>query len=202
MNGQGNFNGTKICPTCGAQVNQAAAFCNFCGARLNQPYNNSGNIPNYQPAPPNYNNGVNYNAPGYYGGGAPIKTDRSLLMYILLTLVTCGIYSWIFLHEWAKDINTMCDGDGETTAGLLKLVLLTLVTCGIYSLYWYYSIGNRLSNNARRYGLSFQENGTTVLLWYIFGALICFIGPFVALHILIKNTNSMAMAYNRQHGYM
>lgn len=50
--------------------------------------------------------------------------------------------------------------------------------------------------NAPRYGLQFQENGTTILLWMIFGALLCGIGPFVAMHILIKNANALAAAYN------
>ena len=42
----------------------------------------------------------------------------------------------------------------------------------------------------------FQENGTTVLMWDIFGIVLCFIGPFVAMHIVIKNTNALAVAYN------
>ena len=57
--------------------------------------------------------------------------------------------------------------------------------------------GNRLANNAGRYGLCIQENGTTVLMWCIFGTLICGIGPFIAMHILIKNSNMICNAYNR-----
>ena len=83
---------------------------------------------------------------------------------------------------------------------LVGFIVLSFVTCGIYSYYWYYKIGNRLSNNAPRYGLNFQENGTTVLLWCVFGMLICGIGPFIAMHILIKNTNMICNAYNRSHG--
>lgn len=50
--------------------------------------------------------------------------------------------------------------------------------------------------------MTFQENGTTVLMWLIFGSLICGIGPFVVMHILIKNTNKICEAYNRSHGMM
>jgi hypothetical protein len=35
-------------------------------------------------------------------------------------------------------------------------------------------------------------------MWMIFGSLLCGIGPFVAMHILIKNTNALANAYNTQ----
>ena len=45
------------------------------------------------------------------------------------------------------------------------------------------------------------ENGTTILLWLLFGSLLCGVGGFVALHILITNMNALAKAYNKQNGY-
>ena len=129
-----------------------------------------------------------------------LSTDRSLLKYILLNLITCGIYSWYFLYTVARDVNVACAGDGKQTAGLLKFILLSFITCGIYSWIWYYSLGNRLAENAPRYGLNFQENGTTILLWMLLGALLCGVGPFIALHILIKNLNTICGAYNHWHG--
>lgn len=147
-------------------------------------------------------------APGYqnYGGNGggyrpqPLKTDRSLVAYILLTIITCGIYSYYFLYCMARDVNVVCEGDGKSTPGLLPFILLSFVTCGFYALYWYYSLGNRLAANAPRYQLNFQENGTTILLWYLVGALLCGIGPYVAMHFLIRNTNSLCAAYNQYNG--
>jgi hypothetical protein len=92
----------------------------------------------------------------------------------------------------------MCSGDGKNTGGLLKFILLSTITCGIYSWLWYYNLGDRLASNAPRYGLQFNENGTTVLMWMIFGVILCGIGPFIAMHILIKNTNALATVYNAQ----
>lgn len=135
-------------------------------------------------------------------GYAPyrLKADRSLIAYILLNLITCGIYSWYFLYALARDVNVVCAGDGKSTPGLVKLILLSFITCGIYSFFWYYSLGNRLAANAPRYGLNFQENGTTVLLWLVLGSMLCGIGPFIAMHIIIRNTNDLCGAYNYQHG--
>lgn len=130
----------------------------------------------------------------------PLKTDRSLVAYILLSIITCGIYSYYFLYTMARDVNIVCEGDGKKTGGLAAFILLSWITCGFYALYWYYSLGNRLASNAPRYGLNFQENGTTVLLWYLVGLLLCGIGPYVAMYFLIKNTNSICSAYNRTHG--
>lgn len=134
--------------------------------------------------------------------GGPLKTDRSLLMYIILSIITCGIYGYYFLYTMARDVNIACEGDGEQTSGLVAFILLSFITCGFYSYYWYYKLGNRLCANAPRYGMTFQENGTSVLMWCIFGLLLCGIGPFVAMNILIKNTNLICGAYNRSHGFM
>lgn len=135
-----------------------------------------------------------------YPTATRIPTNRSLIAYILLSIITCGIYSYYFIYSIARDVNTMCREDGEKTGGLLAFILLSFVTCGFYGLYWEYKLGNRLAANAPRYGLTFQENGTSVLLWYLVGALLCGIGPWVAMHILIKNTNALAAAYNARNG--
>ena len=135
-----------------------------------------------------------------YPAATRIPTNRSLIAYILLSIITCGIYSYYFIYSIARDANTMCRDDGEKTGGLLAFILLSFVTCGFYGLYWEYKLGNRLAANAPRYGLAFQENGTSVLLWYLVGSLLCGIGPWVAMYILIKNTNALAAAYNAANG--
>ena len=155
-------------------------------------------------APNDYAAGTAYAAGAAYaapGAAQPVKTDRSLLMYIILSIVTCGIYSWYFIYSLARDVNIMCREDGQKTGVLLAFILLSIITCGFYALYWMYSLGNRLAANGPRYGMNFQENGTTVLLWYLVGAFLCGIGPYVAMHILIKNSNALGVAYNRSIGF-
>lgn len=125
-----------------------------------------------------------------------IKENRSLIGFILLNIITLSLYSLFYIHGLAKDLNVMCEGDGKKTRGLLALIILSTITCGIYGIVWWYGIGERLSENAPRYGLKFSENGATVLLWSIFGSLICGIGGLVAFHIVAKNTNALAKAYN------
>lgn len=136
--------------------------------------------------------------PGY--GPFHLKTDRSLLVYIFLTLVTCGIYGYYTIYALARDVNAACNGDGQHTPGLLQFILLNLVTCGFYTFYWNYSLGNRLFNNGPRYGLNIQETGVTVLLWMLVGMLFCGIGPLIALFFIFRNANAICAAYNYQHG--
>ena len=126
-----------------------------------------------------------------------ITTERSLVKWIIFSIITCGIYDLFFIYALARDINEMCAEDGKETAGLLKLILLSLVTCGIYGIYWYYSLGNRIQANANgQFDLNVTENGTTVLLWMLIGSFAFGIGSFVAMYIIIKNTNALAIAYN------
>ena len=163
-----------------------AGSTNYEGQNMGTNYNNQGT--NYNNQGPNYNNqGTNYNnqgpnynyqssGPNYSGSGVtPLKTDRGLLGYIVLSILTCGIYSYYFIYTVARDVNTACAGDGKSTGGLVQFILLSILTCGIYSWWWQYSLGNRLAANAPRYGLSFTENGTTILLWLFFGSFLCFI---------------------------
>lgn len=188
----------------GAQASQAAqnarAEREARAAAQQAQYNQYNSDPRYQQSGPA--GGPQYGQTPPPPGYAPFrpKADRSLVAYILLSLITCGIYSWYFIYALARDVNAVCAGDGKSTAGLIKLILLSMITCGFYSFYWYYALGNRLAENAPRYGLNFQENGTTVLLWYVVGVLACGIGPFVGMHIIIKNTNALCGAYNYQHG--
>lgn len=130
------------------------------------------------------------------------KTDRSIWIYILLSLVTCGIYPYFFIHSLANDVNDLCEGDGESTSGILAFIFLGFITCGIYRIIWWYKLANRLQANGHRYNVPIQENGTTYVMWVLFGSLLCFIGPFIALNFVIKNTNKLCVVYNQYNGLM
>lgn len=207
--------GVKFCTHCGAKVessfdqtvnnvvNGAQGVFNQAEKQLHsavkdvqdsfQSYKNDG----YRQTPPPNAGGSNYGQGGSGRYFEYLQEDRSLLMYILLSIVTCGIYGYYFLYKMAHDVNIACAGDGDNTTGLIGFIVLSFFTCGIYSWVWYYKIGNRLQANAPRYGMNFQENGTTILMWLIFGTWLCWIGNIIATYILIHNTNAICIAYNR-----
>ncbi|MBP3802997.1 MAG: DUF4234 domain-containing protein [Oribacterium sp.] len=142
------------------------------------------------------NGNINPNGQPYGGPAGPLSTDRSIVAYILLGLITCGIYDLYMIHLMIQDVNVTCAGDGKVTKGILEYILFGILTCGIYDYVWLYNFANRIQSNAPRYGMRFEEGGTTILLWWILGAWLCGVGPFYAMYLIIKNTNALNAAYN------
>ncbi len=200
------------CKNCGKQIDDNASFCPNCGADLRE-NNFSKTMNNVSDKVDDFSKKIDTQVDSTIddmkndlggnnkNGSAMTKltTDRSLVAYILLTLITCGIYGYYFIYNLAKEINIACADDSERTPGLASYIIFSFLTCGFYSIYWEYKIANRIAANASRYGLVIEENGTAVVLWRIFGALICVLGTFVGTNILIRNANRICHAYNKKY---
>ena len=70
---------------------------------------------------------------------------RSVAAVIILSIVTCGIYSLYWLCVTTDEIEAMLGpkSDGACRSGGVA-VLLTILTCGIYAFYWYYKEAKRI----------------------------------------------------------
>lgn len=149
--------------SCGAEYPDNVMSCPVCNA-ANPNMNNNGP----------YNNGPYNNSPyngqpsgGYGGYKAPIKR-RDIVVCILLTIVTCGIYGIVWFISMADDLNVASGRTGDMSGGLV--FLLSLITCGIYSLVWMYQAGQKVSEIRRRQGLPPNDsNGILYLVLTMFG---------------------------------
>ena len=56
-----------------------------------------------------------------------MKEDRSLLKYVVFSILTLGIYSLFFWHQYANDMNIVCQGDGKNTRGILARILFDII---------------------------------------------------------------------------
>ena len=122
---------------------------------------------------------------------------RGIISYLLWGIFTLGIYSLWRCYIISRDVNEVCRGDGKHTGGLLAYLFFSLITLGIYAIVWEFKIAERLKNNGRRYGVTINEDGGTVVLWTIFGSLLLGLGPIIAWHIIFKNANTLFEEYNR-----
>lgn len=128
-----------------------------------------------------------------------LDENRSLLKFVLLSFITCGLYGIYYMYRMTEDINAVCDGDGEDSPNYLIVILLSFITCGIYQFYWIYKQANRMYDAATRYDVRIDETGTTILLWMILGSLLCFFGTFYAWHLMFTNLNKLASEYNDRY---
>lgn len=93
--------------------------------------------------------------------------QRNIGLCILLSILTCGIYSLYWFVVLTDDVNRL-DADVQNTSGGTALVL-ALVTCGIYSLYWMYKQGEKIDNVKTSRGIAASSSGIVYLLLGVFG---------------------------------
>ena len=67
---------------------------------------------------------------------------RSVGLCIVLSLVTCGLYTLYWLYSLAGDMDRLTGGHSGGSGGMV--LLLTIVTCGLYGWYWLYRCGDAL----------------------------------------------------------
>jgi len=94
--------------------------------------------------------------------------NRSIVTAIILSIVTCGIYSIYWFYTIAKGFNeTYAQEKVSTTPGVS--VLLMMVTCNIYAIYCYYKWGRASTEISGRYGRVENDKAIIYLLLSIFG---------------------------------
>lgn len=92
---------------------------------------------------------------------------RSIPLYIILSIVTCGIFGIFWFITMTDDVNGMYGNPNETSGGIA--FLLTFVTCGIYGLYWAYKIGEKLDQIKTSRNIPSSNSGVLYLILYLFG---------------------------------
>ena len=70
--------------------------------------------------------------------------SKNIVTCIILSIVTCGIYSLYWLYCIASDINAISDDPNAMSPVLV--IVLSFVTCGLFFLYWVYKSGSLLDH--------------------------------------------------------
>ncbi|MDQ2088060.1 DUF4234 domain-containing protein [Herbivorax sp. ANBcel31] len=109
--------------------------------------------------------------------------NRSVGMSILLSVVTCGIYSIYWMYKVAEEMIAYNNEDGSP--GLE--VLLSFVTCGIYYFYWNYKMGKRIYDaQVNTDGVTASDDSVLYVLLSIFGL------GLVSVAIMQSNMNKLS----------
>ena len=161
----------KYCSKCGKEVHEEAEICLNCGCRVKEPM---------KTAPV-----------------GQLATNRGLLKFILLSIITFGIYGIVVMSAVSTDINVIAGRyDGKKTMHYcLVYFIFSWLTLGIVPLVWSHKISNRIGAELNRRGIDYRFGAGTFWGWNVLGSLIL-VGPFIYIHKLLKSMNLLAANYN------
>lgn len=127
-----------------------------------------------------------------------LRTNRTLLKYILLSIVTLGIYSIVCFSHISEEINLVAKSDGRHTMHFcLLFFLVSWVTLGIGSLVWMNNICGRMGVNLAARNIDYKFSAGTFWGWGFFGSLIL-VGPFIFMYKFFKSMNLLNEDYNNR----
>ncbi len=79
----------------------------------------------------------------------------SIPLFIILSIVTCGIWWFVWQYKQMKILNAWQETD-EHNFGLW--LLLTFITCGIYSLYYEYKMSKAINDIQEVHGIKVNSD--------------------------------------------
>lgn len=128
---------------------------------------------------------------------AQLKTNRGLLKFILLSILTGGIYGFAVMSDVSMDINIIAGRyDGRRTMSYcLVAFVFSWLTLGIVPLVWSHRLSGRIGAELTRRGIAYRFGSGTFWGWGFFGSLIL-VGPFIYAYKLLKSMNLLAAHYN------
>ncbi len=129
----------KFCANCGSELQDNQDVCLKCGV-------------NVKKETPRFNN---------------IIQKRDIAMTVILSIITCGIYGWVWLVMITNDNNTLNNDVNETSGGLA--LIYTIITCGIYGIYWCYKMGKKLYEAGKKYNKEIADNSVLYIILAILG---------------------------------
>ncbi|KFI92179.1 hypothetical protein BSTEL_2178, partial [Bifidobacterium stellenboschense] len=129
-----------------------------------------------------------------------LKTKRSLLKYILLGIVTFGIYDIWQMSEIGETLNLIASRrDGKRTMHYcLMFFLVGGITLGIGWFVWYHRMSSRIGDEQQARGMQPTVTAATYWLWGVLGILLCGVGPFIYMYKLLHAMNDLCADYNQR----
>ena len=130
----------------------------------NQGYNGQPNQ-NYNQGYNQYNN-YNQNYNQGYNGPMPneFREEKNVAVCIILTFVTCSIYMWFWMYNMIKKIRMLANDTSDMIGEYLLLMLVPY-----YNVYWVYTRGKKISEEAARRGIQITDNSVLYLILNLLG---------------------------------
>ena len=137
---------------------------------MNEQNNYQQPAPQYQQPAPQYQQPYGQQ---FYGPVRQLNTRRSLLKLILLTIITFGIYPYVFFSGISEDINLIASRfDGRKTMHYcLMSFIIGPLTFGIGFIVWFHNLSSRMDNELARRSIAYSFGASDYWLWTFWEAL-------------------------------
>lgn len=132
----------KICPKCNSLCEDSASFCQECGAPLPTPNDNAHTQENQKQQESQFQQNAyyqnayqnNYNQNNYYRNGATAGImPRNLVLAIVFSFLTCGIYSIYWMIKLNDEVNQLAGEPQATSGGMVFLFSLIPVESMVFT---------------------------------------------------------------------
>lgn len=117
--------------------------------------------------------------------------ERNSAMGIVLTIVTCGIYSLYWHYKVAEELR---DAVGDTSISPALDVLLLLLTCGVFGIYLDYRNAQKIYELVRERDGSRKDQSQNVLLLGICAFVVAGATWLVSMFLLQEELNALSRA--------
>lgn len=127
-----------------------------------------------------------------------MQANFSLLKFLLLSLVTFGIYGIYMLAKMGNSLDLAASKyDGKKTMSFwLVIFLVGPITLGIGTLVWFHKFSDRLGKELGRRQLPISFSAGTFWLFNVLGAFVL-VGPFIYVYKLCKAMNALIEDYQK-----
>lgn len=206
-----------MCPKCNFQVSDDASFCPNCGVPFivqsndtaaettvltKDMYSAKNEQTQYAQGNPNQVYSQPYSQPQMQQNTIvppmnQLRTNRSFIKTLLLSLVTFGIYGLVCYGHITDDVNLVCSRyDGKKSMNYYLLFFLVgPITFEIATIVWLHNLCNRIGNELKRRMIDYNFSASDFWLWGVLGSLII-VGPFVFCHKFFTAVNKMNESFN------
>lgn len=96
--------------------------------------------------------------------GVSMYQRRSVISVLLLSFITCGIYTLFWFYYTARDIQAFLGEDGSP-----GLEVLFMILCAPYAIYWYYKYSKKIADAYGRSDLPIRDDAVLNVILGIFG---------------------------------
>ena len=125
-----------------------------------------------------------------------LPESRGFIKWLLLSIVTLGIYSLVMMYHISEEINLVAAKDGKKTMNYLLLIFIVgPITLGIGAVVWMHRICARIGAQLETRKLDYKFGAGTFWGWGVLGALIV-VGPIVFMHKLLVSMNKLNADFN------